>query len=82
MAGLVSPDYVRARWAYSELLSLRLGDEYQGPGMSELRQRAREKVPFDDLGHGERRLLVEQLAVVRAPVLQALDGINWFKQEP
>ena len=49
--------------------------------MSELRQRAREKVPFDDLEHGERRLLVEQLAVVRAPVLQALDGINWFKQE-
>jgi hypothetical protein len=81
MAGLVSPNYVRARWAYSELLSLRLGDEYQGPGMSELRQRAREKVPFDDLEHGERRLLVEQLAVVHAPVLQALDGINWFKQE-
>jgi hypothetical protein len=52
MAGLVSPNYVRARWAYSELLSLRLGDEYQGPGMSELRQKAREKVPFDDL---ERR---------------------------
>jgi hypothetical protein len=81
MAGLVSPNYVRARWAYSELLSLIQGDEYQGSGIAELRQKAREKVPFDDLEHGERRLLVEQLGVVRAPALQALDGINWFKQE-
>ena len=81
MAGLVSPNYVRARWAYSELLSLRLGDEYHGPGVAELRRKLREKVPFDDLEHQERRLLVEQLAVVRAPVLQVLDSINWFKQE-
>jgi hypothetical protein len=81
MAGLVSPNYVRARWAYSELLSLGQGDEYQGPGIPELRQKLREKVPFDDLEHGERRLLVEQLAAVRALALQALDGINWFKQE-
>jgi hypothetical protein len=81
MAGLVSPNYVRARWAYSELLSLGQGDEYQGPGIADLRQKLREKVPFDDLEHGERRLLVEQLAVVRASALQALDGINWFKQE-
>ena len=81
MAGLVSPNYVRARWAYSELLALGQGDEYQGPGIAELRQKLREKVPFDDLEHGERRLLVEQLAAVRAPALRALDGINWFKQE-
>jgi hypothetical protein len=81
MAGLVSPNYVRARWAYSELLSLSQGDGYQGPGVVELRRKAREKVPFDDLEHAERRLLVEQLAAVRAPILPALDGINWFKQE-
>ena len=81
MAGLVSPNYVRARWAYSELLSLSQGDGYQGPGVAELRQKVRQKVPIDDLGHAERRLLVDQLAAVRAPVLQALDGINWFKQE-
>jgi len=81
MAGLVSPNYVRARWAYSELLSLSQRDGYQGPGVAELKQKAREKVPFDDLEHAERRLLVEQLAAWRAPLLQALDGINWFRQE-
>ena len=51
-------------------LSLSLGDAYQGPGIVRLRQKAREKVLFDELEHGERRLLVEQLAVVRAPALQ------------
>ena len=82
MAGLVSPNYVRARWAYSELLSLSLGERYQGSGVPQLREKARQGVPFEQIEHAERKLLVEQLAAVRAgDPLQALDGINWFKQE-
>ena len=82
MAGLVSPNFVRARWAYSELLSLRLGERYHGSGVPQLKEKARQGVPFEQLEHAERKLLVEQLAVVRArDLLQALDDINWFKQE-
>ena len=82
MASLVSPNNVRARWTYSELLSLSHGDRYEGPGIPELKEKARKGVPFDDLMPFERKLLVEQLALVRTDhLLQALEGINWFQLE-
>ena len=35
----VTPDYVRARWAYSELLSWGHGHLYQGPGVQDLKEK-------------------------------------------
>ena len=49
------PD-VRARWAYSELLS---GRPYRGTGVQELKRKAMGHVHFDDL-RGEERDQLEQ----------------------
>ena len=56
----VSPDYVRARWAYSELLSWGHGHLYQGPGVQDLKEKLALKVPFDELGKAEHYLLIDQ----------------------
>ena len=53
---LVPAAYVRARWAYSELLS---GRPYRGKGVQELKRKALGHVPFDDL-RGEERDQLEQ----------------------
>jgi hypothetical protein len=50
----ISPDQVRERWVYSELLSGRYGE---GSEIESLVQKAREQVPFTDLGTEERKLL-------------------------
>jgi hypothetical protein len=77
----VSRDEILARWAYSELLSLSLGDEYDGPGVPELKDKARRAEPFDTLVQRERDLLIKQLQKVRyGNVLQAVDGITHFKR--
>ncbi len=47
MSDEVTPDYVRARWAYSELLSWGHGHLYQGPGVQDLKEKFALKVPFD-----------------------------------
>ena len=63
MKYVFSPDEVRARWAYSELLSLGHGDRYAGEGVPELREKARNGVPFEKLGDAEYYLLVDQFEV-------------------
>ena len=65
MADEVTPDHVRARWAYSELLSWGHGHLYQGPGVQELKKKLALKVPFDELGTAERYLLIDQFDRVR-----------------
>jgi hypothetical protein len=66
----VTADYVRARWAYSELPSGR----YSG--------QAFQRVPFDQLGKAEHYLLVDQFDRVRGkglllqPLLPRRDGIQ------
>jgi hypothetical protein len=42
----VSAEEVRARWVYSELLSDR---PYNDPSVQELKKKALERVPFQDL---------------------------------
>jgi hypothetical protein len=80
MADVVSPDNVRARWAYSELLSIGHGHLYQGQGVPELKEKARRRVPFDELGKAEHYLLVDQFDRVRGPYLNRyLIGIATFK---
>jgi hypothetical protein len=69
MADVVSSDYVRARWAYSELLSIGHGHLYLGEGVPELREKARQKVPFGELGKAEHYLLVDQFDRVRGRYL-------------
>jgi hypothetical protein len=60
---VVTPDYVRARWAYSELAS----DRYAGPGIPELTKKLDRRVPFDELEPAERDLLVNEWHEVRGP---------------
>jgi hypothetical protein len=57
MPDIVSTDYVRAWWAYSEL--------YSGTGVPELTEKARQRVPFDELGQAEQYSLVDQFDRVR-----------------
>jgi len=63
--GLVTPDYVRARWVYSELLSVGHGHLYQGAGIPELKEKARQKVPFGALTVDEGNLLALKFDEVR-----------------
>jgi hypothetical protein len=62
---VVTSDYVRARWAYSELLSLRHGHLYQGRGLPELKEKSRQKVPFGVLTVDEGNLLALNFNEVR-----------------
>ena len=50
MEPVVSAEEVRARWAYSELLSDR---PYDDPSVQELKEKALERVPFEDLNAEE-----------------------------
>jgi hypothetical protein len=61
MEDVVTTDYVRARWAYSELPSGR----YDGPDVQELKEKRARRVPFDELGKAEQYLLVDQFDRVR-----------------
>ena len=80
MDGIVSPDYVRARWAYSELLSLAHGHYYEGVGVPELKEKAHQEVPFEELGRAEQYLLVDQFDRVRGRYFNRyLVGITAFK---
>jgi hypothetical protein len=61
MPEIVSTDYVRARWAYSELPSGR----YSGTGVPGLTEKARQRVLFDELGQAGQNVLVDQFDRVR-----------------
>src|SRR5262245_46274590 len=56
MADVVPVENVRAQWAYSELLSSGHGHFYRGPGFPELKEKARQREPFERLTVGERNL--------------------------
>ena len=78
----VAPDYVRARWAYSELLSWGHGHLYQGPGVHDLKQKLALGVPFDELGKAEHYLLIDQFDRVRGNYINRyIIGIPSFKQD-
>jgi hypothetical protein len=76
----VTPDYVRARWAYSELLSWGHGHLYQGPGVQDLKEKLALGVPFDELGKAEHYLLIDQFDRVRGNYFNRyIIGIPNFK---
>ena len=78
---MITADYVRAQWAYSELLSLGHGQRYTGQGVPELREKARSGVPFDELDRAEHYLLVDQFDRVRGRYLNRyLLGITAFRR--
>jgi hypothetical protein len=81
MTGDLTPDYVRARWAYSELLSIVQGHKYQGPGVPELREKARQGVPFEALDQEDCNLLLDRWHAARGVDIftQALAGISEFQ---
>ncbi len=70
--------YVRARWAYSELLS---GRPFRGTGVRELKSKALEHVPFDDLSGDERDQLEQAWYRVRGvpTFTNAFAGIATFE---
>ena len=70
--------YVRARWAYSELLS---GRPFRGTGVQELKSKALEHVPFDDLSGDERDQLEQAWYRVRGvpTFTNAFAGIATFE---
>jgi hypothetical protein len=77
----VTPDEVRARWAYSELLSLGRGHHYTGQGVPQLREKARNGVPFHELGRAEYYLLVDQFDQVRGRYLNRyMVGVTAFRR--
>ena len=59
---VVSAEDVRARWAYTELLSDR---PYDDPSLEELKKKALERVPFEDLNSEEHGLLAQAWYRVR-----------------
>src|SRR5215468_197932 len=78
MPMIFSADYVRARWAYSELVSPRQGDKY-GADLRELREKSARKVPFDDLAQQEIDLLVSRFNEVRGVYFNRFIGTNGFR---
>jgi hypothetical protein len=62
MEPVVSAEQVRARWAYSELLSDR---PYDDPSVQELKKKALERVPFEDLNAEEHGVLAQAWYRVR-----------------
>ena len=77
-AATVPAAYVRARWAYSELLS---GRPYPGIGVQELKRKALGHVPFDDLRGEERDQLEQAWYRVRGvpTFINAFAGIGTFE---
>jgi hypothetical protein len=59
---VVFAEDVRARWAYTELLSDR---PYDDPSLEELKKKALERVPFEDLNSEEHGLLAQAWYRVR-----------------
>src|SRR5262245_59537149 len=76
----VTADYMRARWAYSELTSPSFSHFYAGPGVAELKEKARQKVPFGILTVDEANLLALQFNRVRGGYFNPyLAGVPTFK---
>ena len=77
-AATVPAAYVRARWAYSELLS---GRPYRGIGVQDLKRKALGHVPFDDLRGEERDQLEQAWYRVRGvpTFINAFAGIATFE---
>jgi hypothetical protein len=76
----VAPNYVRANWAYSELLSPRFGHLYDGPGVPELKDKARQNVPFGMLTADNHNLLVLKFNDVRGGYFNRFfNGITVFQ---
>jgi hypothetical protein len=78
MEGVVSAEHVRARWAYSELLSDR---PYDDPGLQKLKNKALERVPFEDLNTREHGLLAQAWYRVRGvpTFIHGFAGITIFE---
>jgi len=82
MADDVPVEYVRAQWAYSELLSSGHGHFYRGPGFPELKEKARQREPFERLTVGERKLLAIGFNSVRGSYFNDFfTGITSFRVE-
>jgi hypothetical protein len=80
MAEELTPNDVRARWAYSELTSPSFSRFYNGPGVEELKEKARQSLPFGTLTVGERNLLALQFNAVRGPYFNPfLEGVATFR---
>jgi hypothetical protein len=75
----VTPDYVRARWAYSELLSIEQGHKYQRKGTEQLRDKARQGVLFDELDQREQALALAAWHDVRGGFDPLFAGISAFR---
>jgi hypothetical protein len=78
MEPLVSAEQVRARWAYSELLSDR---PYDDPSVQELKKKALERVPFEDLNAEEHGVLAQAWYRVRGvpTFIHGFAGITSFQ---
>jgi hypothetical protein len=66
-------DHVKARWAYSELLSSNIGHLYDG--VEWLKERACQSTPFDDLTASDTAVLVRKFDQVRGGYF------NWYFTE-
>jgi hypothetical protein len=79
MTESVPLEYVCARWAYSELLS---AQPYFGSELKPLREKLSQGVPFDELGSGERALLLRKWREVRGDpaVLRRLGNVVAFQR--
>lgn len=78
MEPVVSAEEVRARWAYSELLSDR---PYNDPSVQELKKKALERVPFEDLTAEEHGVLAQAWYRVRGvpTFIHGFAGITSFQ---
>ena len=76
MTDKISPDEVRARWAYSELLS---GGFNSVDGMESVLQKFWERVPFGKLSQTEQNQLAHAWQEVRGVLRPAFDGIEAFQ---
>jgi hypothetical protein len=78
MEPVVSAEEVRARWAYSELLSDR---PYDDPSVQELKKKALERVPFEDLNAEEYGVLAQAWYRVRGvpTFIHGFAGITSFQ---
>jgi hypothetical protein len=78
MEPVVSAEEVRARWAYSELLSDR---PYDDPSVQELKKKALERVPFEDLTAEEHSVLAQAWYRVRGvpTFIHGFAGITSFQ---
>jgi len=78
MEPVVSAEEVRARWAYSELLSDR---PYDDPSVQELKKKALERVPFEYLTAEEHGVLAQAWYRVRGvpTFIHGFAGITSFQ---